>query len=49
MKRITADDQRYVDFVTFSVYRRRNLLSLDQPQKKVLGALNAELERNAAT
>jgi putative transposase len=49
MKRIIADDQRYVHFVTFSVYRRRNLLSLDHPKKMVLGALNTELERNAAT
>jgi putative transposase len=45
MARRIADDQRYVHFVTFSVYRRRNLLSLDQPKKIILGTLNTELAR----
>ena len=27
------DDQRYVHFITFSVYRRRRLLDLNQPQR----------------
>ena len=33
-------DQRYVFFVTFSVYKRRRLLDLDQPKRIVLGVLN---------
>jgi hypothetical protein len=31
------DDQHYVFFVTFSVYKRRRLLDLDQPKRIVLG------------
>ena len=34
------DDERCVYFVTFSVYRRRRLLDLDQPKRIVLGVLN---------
>ena len=37
-------DQRYVFFVTFSVYRRRQLLDLDQPKRIVLGVLNHLLD-----
>ena len=37
-------DQRYVFFVTFSVYKRRRLLDLDQPKRIVLGVLNHLLE-----
>ena len=37
-------DQRYVFFVTFSVYRRRQLLDLDQPKRIVLGRLNHLLD-----
>jgi putative transposase len=48
MPRRIVDDQRYVHFITFSVYRRRNLLSLDHPKKIVLGTLHTELVRFAA-
>lgn len=41
-------DQRYVFFVTFSVYKRRRLLDLDQPKRIVLGELNARLKALAA-
>ncbi len=41
-------DQRYVHFVTFSVYRRRRLLELDQPNRIVLGVLNHQLDAFAA-
>jgi putative transposase len=37
-------DQRYVFFITYSVYRRRNLLELDWPKRIVLGVLNHQLE-----
>jgi putative transposase len=36
-------DQRYVLFVTFSAYRRRRLLDLDQPKRITLGVLNHQL------
>jgi putative transposase len=41
-------DQRYVFFVTFSVYKRRRLLDLDQPKQIVLGVLNHLLESMSA-
>ena len=37
-------DQRYVFFVTFSVYRRRRLLDADQPKRIALGVLNHLLD-----
>lgn len=43
-KRRQFSDQRYVFFVTFSVYKRRRLLDLDQPKRMVLGVLNHLLE-----
>jgi len=42
-QRRTYADQRYVHFVTFSTYRRRRLLDLDQPKRIVLGVLNHQL------
>lgn len=42
-KRRQFMDQRYVCFVTFSVYKRRRLLELDQPKRLVLGVLNGQL------
>lgn len=42
------EDQRYVHFLTFSVYRRRRLLDLDQPKRIVLGVLNHQLQALAA-
>lgn len=41
-------DQRYVFFVTFSVYKRRRLLDLDQPKRIVLGILNERLKAMSA-
>ena len=41
-------DQRYVFFVTFSVYKRRRLLDLDQPKRIVLGVLNHLLKSLSA-
>ncbi|MES2790610.1 MAG: transposase [Planctomycetota bacterium] len=38
-------DQRYVYFLTFSVYRRRRLLDFDHPKRIVLGILNHQLEQ----
>ena len=43
-RRRTFTDQRYVHFLTFSVYRRRRLLDLDQPKRIVLGVLNHQLQ-----
>ncbi|MEO8496784.1 MAG: hypothetical protein ABI614_17075, partial [Planctomycetota bacterium] len=43
-QRLHFTDQRYVFFVTFSVYRRRRLLDADHPQRIVLGVLNHLLE-----
>jgi putative transposase len=40
-------DQRYIFFVTFSVYKRRRLLDLDHPNRIVLGVLNHLLEAMA--
>lgn len=37
-------DQRYVFFVTFSVYRRRRLLDAAHPKRIVMGVLNHLLE-----
>jgi putative transposase len=41
-------DQRYVFFVTFSVYKRRRLLDLDQPKRILLGVLNERLKAMSA-
>ena len=41
-------DQRYVHFLTFSVYKRRRSLELDHPNRIVLGVLNHQLEAMAA-
>lgn len=43
-KRQRFADQRYVFFVTFSVYKRRRLLDLDQPKRILLGVLNHLLD-----
>jgi putative transposase len=45
MTRRIIDDQLYVHFITFGCYKRRHLLSLDQPKRIVLGVLNQELRR----
>ena len=42
------DDQLYAHFITFGCYKRRQLLSLDQPKRIVLGVLNQELRRRDA-
>ena len=47
-QRRTFDDRPYVHFLTFSVYRRRNLLDHDQPKRILLGMLNGQLERMSA-
>jgi putative transposase len=47
-RRRQFNDQRYVHFLTFSVYRRRRLLDLDQPKRIVLGVLNHQLQAMAA-
>jgi len=44
-KREIPADERYVHFITFSVYRRRRLLNLDVPKKIVLGNLNIQLHQ----
>lgn len=48
-RRQRFEDQRYVFFLTFSVYRRRNLLDLDHPKRIVLGNLNHQLESMSGT
>ena len=42
-RRRNFDDRRYVHFLTFSVYKRRRLLDLDQPRRIVLGVLSHQL------
>src|SRR5689334_7832066 len=42
-RRRNFTDQRYVHFFTFSVYKRRRLLDLDQPKRILLGVLNHQL------
>ena len=42
-RRRIVDDERYLQFVTFGVYRRRRLLTLNQPKRILLGVLNDEL------
>jgi putative transposase len=44
-RRRKVDDQLYVHFLTFSVYRKRKLLDYDHPKRIVLGVLNAQLEK----
>jgi putative transposase len=46
-RRRSFDDQRYVHLRTFSVYKRRRLLDLDQPKRIVLGVLNHQLRKLA--
>lgn len=36
--------QRYICFITFSVFKRRKLLDLDQPKRILLSVLNHQLE-----
>ena len=45
-ERRTFTDQPYVHFITFSVYRRRRLLDLDQPKRIVLGVLNHQIHQS---
>ncbi|MBS0210170.1 MAG: transposase [Planctomycetes bacterium] len=47
-KRHVVDDQLYVHFITFSVYRKRKLLSRDVPKRFVLGTLNRQLKEFGA-
>jgi len=47
-RRRIADDVLYAHFVTFSIARRRRLLSLDHPKRIVLGVLNSLLEETAS-
>lgn len=44
-KRRDFTDRRYIHFLTFSTYRRRQLLKLDQPKRIVLGVLNHQLQQ----
>jgi len=43
-QRRTFDQELYVHFLTFSVYRRRKLLDHDHPKRILLGVLNGLLE-----
>ena len=43
-QRRIADDQRYIHFLTFSVYRRRRLFTLETPNRILLGTLNEQLK-----
>lgn len=43
--RRTADDRRYVHFLTFNVFHNRRLLELDRPKQIVLGVLNQQLQQ----
>lgn len=43
LRRVIADDEKYVHFVTFSCERRRRLLDMDQPRRILLGVLNHQL------
>lgn len=47
-RRRIADDALYAHFVTFSVDRRRKLLSHDHPKRIVLGVLSSLLEETAS-
>ncbi|MFN0198835.1 MAG: transposase, partial [Planctomycetaceae bacterium] len=47
-KRRIVDDQLYVHFITFSVYRRRRLLDHEQSKRIVLGWLNEVLNQYQA-
>jgi len=47
-RRKVIADRRYVIFLTFSVYRRRRLLDLDEPRRIVLRVLNHQLQSFAA-
>ena len=42
------DQELYVHFVTFSVFRRRRMLDTDQAKRIVLGVLQAELDRRSS-
>jgi putative transposase len=37
-------DQRYIHFITFSVFKKRKLLDFDQPKRIMLGVLNHQLK-----
>jgi len=43
-RRRSFTDPRFVHFLTFSVYKRRRLLDLQQPKRILLGVLNHQLE-----
>jgi putative transposase len=47
-RRRIIDDELFAHFITFSSYRRRRLLDLDEPKRFVLGVLNYVLEKHAA-
>ena len=47
-KRRIINDALYAHFVTFSVYRRRQLLDHDHPKRIVLGVLNSLLIETAS-
>jgi putative transposase len=47
-RRQVIDDELYAHFVTFSVYRRRRLLTLDQPKRILFGVLKQELRQQSA-
>jgi len=44
--RTIYDDELFAHFITFSCYKRRNLLTLDKPRQKLLGTLTASLKRH---
>ena len=48
-KRRTYDREGHSHFITFSCYKRRRLLDHDRAKRIVLGAMNAQLKRSAAT
>lgn len=47
-RRRIVDDELYVHFLTFSVYRRRRLLDHEHPKRILLGVLNHQLENFTA-
>ncbi len=46
--RRAIDDQLFVHFVTFSIFRRRRLLNHDHAKRILLGWLNVVLEQDQA-
>jgi putative transposase len=47
-QRHTVDHERSIHFLTFSVYRRRRLFTLDTPNRIFLGTFNEQLKTFAA-